>query len=58
MKGERENAEQKAHNWRKELKFDPKFDTFPDKFFAVISDFESLWDFHLGQTDVAKHFIK
>lgn len=55
MKVKHEDDEQKAFNWRQDVKLDPKSDAHRDKIIRMMTVFESMQCDHLGCISVAKH---
>lgn len=42
MKVEREETEQKAHDWREDVKIDHKFDEYCKKLIGMVTELESM----------------
>lgn len=58
MKVEHEYAELKPHNWREEIRIDPKFVAHREKFIERMTEFKSLHDGHLRAHSVANYCIE
>lgn len=57
MKVEHEDDERNTNEWRREVKIDPKPDTYCHIFIGMIPEFESMWDGHLRHMSFTKHGI-
>lgn len=47
----------KTKNWEDKIQLGNPFEEYREDFFRFLSEFESMWDGHLGWIRIAKHWI-
>lgn len=58
MRVEHEHVEQKARDWRHDVKIDPKLDVYRDNFTGMMTELESMQYVHVVRTSVTKHSVE
>lgn len=51
------NAERPACHWKEEVKFDENYDEYKDEFNDLLSEFNKMWDGHIGRIVAVNHGV-
>lgn len=52
------DTERLTHDWRNKIDISEKYDEYQNSFVDMLSQFQHLWDGHLGRIATAKHRIE